>query len=121
MVERVDKIEFSYITTVTHCPYCGSDKWDEPVTKPDGTICKHPTKMIPAFTHVDLGTGPDITAEQIYCEHGRVNGEACPHCLGLNDIPHCPNCGSILLTQKCKLVCMNKETCGYYQSCSDFE
>jgi hypothetical protein len=31
----------------------------------------------------------------------------------------CPNCGALLLEQKCKLLCPNRE-CGYYMSCSDF-
>jgi hypothetical protein len=31
----------------------------------------------------------------------------------------CPNCGSPLLEQKCKLLCPNRQ-CGYYMSCSDF-
>lgn len=31
----------------------------------------------------------------------------------------CPNCGAVLLEQKCKLLCPNRE-CGYYMSCSDF-
>jgi len=31
----------------------------------------------------------------------------------------CPNCGSALLEQKCKLLCPNRQ-CGYYMSCSDF-
>ena len=31
----------------------------------------------------------------------------------------CPNCSALLLEQKCKLLCPNRE-CGYYMSCSDF-
>ncbi len=31
----------------------------------------------------------------------------------------CPNCGALLLEQKCKLLCPNQE-CGYFMSCSDF-
>jgi hypothetical protein len=31
----------------------------------------------------------------------------------------CPNCGALLLEQKCKLLCPNR-ACGYYMSCSDF-
>jgi hypothetical protein len=31
----------------------------------------------------------------------------------------CPNCGTVLLERKCKLVC-TVPTCGYFMSCSDF-
>jgi ribosomal protein S27AE len=31
----------------------------------------------------------------------------------------CPNCGSVLTEQKCRLLCPNRE-CGYSMSCSDF-
>lgn len=33
------------ISLVTHCPYCGTDDWDTPKTKPDGSICNHPTRL----------------------------------------------------------------------------
>ena len=31
----------------------------------------------------------------------------------------CPNCGSVLLERKCKLLCP-EPVCGYFMSCSDF-
>ena len=33
------------VSLVTHCPYCGTDDWDTPKEKADGTICEHPTKI----------------------------------------------------------------------------
>ncbi len=33
------------ISLVTHCPYCGTDDWDTPKTKLDGSVCNHPTKL----------------------------------------------------------------------------
>jgi hypothetical protein len=31
----------------------------------------------------------------------------------------CPNCGTVLLERKCKLLCP-VPACGYFMSCSDF-
>lgn len=33
------------VSLVTHCPYCGADDWDTPKTKPDGSVCRHPTRL----------------------------------------------------------------------------
>lgn len=32
----------------------------------------------------------------------------------------CPCCGSLLVSQSCKLRCSNTEKCGYFMSCSEF-
>ena len=50
-----------------------------------------------------------------YCAHGRKGGQACPHCLGINDLPHCPNCGGLLVERDCKSRC---PSCGYFDDCS---
>lgn len=40
-----DGLELVEFSLVTHCPYCGSDDWDTPMTKPDGSVCRHPTRL----------------------------------------------------------------------------
>jgi len=39
----ISDMEFHSVSVVSHCPYCGTDKWDKPFIKKDGTICNHPT------------------------------------------------------------------------------
>lgn len=38
-------LEIVEVSLVSKCPYCGADDWDTPKTKPDGTVCKHPTRL----------------------------------------------------------------------------
>ena len=37
--------EVTDISLVTHCPYCGTDDWDTPKLKRDGSMCDHPTRL----------------------------------------------------------------------------
>ncbi len=38
-------LEVTAVSFVSRCPYCGTDDWNTPKTKPDGSICNHPTKL----------------------------------------------------------------------------
>ena len=44
-VAKPDGFELVDFSLVTHCPYCGSGDWDTPMTKPDGSVCRHPTRL----------------------------------------------------------------------------
>ena len=37
--------ELTEFSIVSKCPYCGTDDWDTPKIKPDGSVCNHPTKL----------------------------------------------------------------------------
>lgn len=51
MVDRVGSktlgngLEVTSISLVTHCPYCGTDDWDTPKLKRNGSMCNHPTRL----------------------------------------------------------------------------
>jgi len=38
-----------------NCPYCGSNEWDKPVRRKDGSVCTHPTKMVNGKTRTMIG------------------------------------------------------------------
>lgn len=33
------------ISLVSRCPYCGTEDWDKPKRKRDGSLCNHPTRL----------------------------------------------------------------------------
>jgi len=52
--------------------------------------CGNPAKVVDSTT----------SSATYACPHGRMQGQPCPHCLGLNTTKSCLNCGSTLTPVK---------------------